>query len=52
MSGEHVGTTSGMNVTRGKSRIWPWEAPENQGFVKLQKFPRGERPRKKMILHI
>jgi hypothetical protein len=35
MSGEHVGTTSGMNVTSGKSGIWPLAAPENQGFVKL-----------------
>jgi hypothetical protein len=48
MSGEHVGTTSGMIVTSGKSRIWPLEAPENQGFGKLQKFPReGKRPRQK-----
>jgi hypothetical protein len=35
MSGEHVGTTSGLIVTSGKSDIWPWEAPENQGFRKL-----------------
>jgi hypothetical protein len=35
MSGEHVGTTPGMIVTSGKSSIWPWEAPENQGFGKL-----------------
>jgi hypothetical protein len=42
MSGEHVGTTSGLNVTSGKSGIWPLAAPENQGFVKLQKFPRGK----------
>jgi hypothetical protein len=42
MSGEHVGTTSGMNVTSGKSSIWPLAAPENQGFGKLRKFPRGK----------
>jgi hypothetical protein len=40
MSGEHVGTTSGLIVTSGKSGIWPLEAPENQGFGKLRKFPR------------
>jgi hypothetical protein len=45
MSGEHVGTTSGLIVTSGKSGIWPLEAPENQGFGKLRKFPRGKRPR-------
>jgi hypothetical protein len=43
MSGEHVGTTSGLIVTSGKSRIWPLAAPENQGFGKLQKLPRGEK---------
>ena len=43
MSGEHVGTTSGLIVTSGKSKIWPLETPENQGFRKLQKFPRGEK---------
>jgi hypothetical protein len=35
MSGEHVGTTSGLIVTSGKSRIWPLAAPENQGFRRL-----------------
>jgi hypothetical protein len=45
MSGEHVETTSWLIVTSGKSVIWPLEAPENQGFGKLQKFPRGKRPR-------
>jgi hypothetical protein len=40
MSGEHVGTTSGLIVTSGKSGIWPLAAPENQGFGKLRKFPR------------
>jgi hypothetical protein len=45
MSGEHVGTTSGMIITSGKSEIWPLEAPENQGFRKLRKSPReGKRP--------
>ena len=39
MSGEHVGTTTGLNVTSEKSGIWPLEAPEYQGFGKLQKFP-------------
>jgi hypothetical protein len=29
MSGEHVGTTSGMIITSGKSVIWPLAAPEN-----------------------
>jgi hypothetical protein len=52
MSGEHVGTTSWLNVTSGKSRIWPLETLENQGFVNMQKFPRGKRPRHKMLLHI
>jgi hypothetical protein len=48
MSGEHVGTTSGMIVTSGKSGIWPLTTPKNQGFRKLQKFPReGKRPRQK-----
>jgi hypothetical protein len=48
MSGEHVGTTSGLIITSGKSEIWPLAAPENQGFRKLRKFPReGKRPRQK-----
>jgi hypothetical protein len=34
MSGEHVGTTSGLIITSGKSMIWPMEAPENKGFRK------------------
>ena len=42
MSGEHVGTTLGLNVTSGKSGIWSLATPENQGFVKLRKFPRGK----------
>ena len=40
MSGEHVGTTSGLIVTSAKSGIWPLVAPENQGLRKLLKFPR------------
>jgi hypothetical protein len=40
MSGEHVGTTSGLIVTSGRSDIWPWAASENQGFRKMRKFPR------------
>jgi hypothetical protein len=45
MSGEHVGTTSGMIITSGKSESWPLEAPKNQGSRKLQKYPReGKRP--------
>jgi hypothetical protein len=48
MSEEHVGNTNGVIVTSGKSRIWPLASPINQGFRKLQKFPReGKRPRKK-----
>jgi len=43
MSGEHVGTTSGMIVRNRKSGIWPFAALENQGFGNLQKFPRGEK---------
>ena len=45
INGEHVGTTSGINVTSGKSRIWPLEAPKNDGFGRMWKFPRGKRPR-------
>jgi hypothetical protein len=41
MSGEHVGTTSVLIITSGKSKIWPLAAPKNQGFRKLGKFPRG-----------
>jgi hypothetical protein len=40
MSGEPIGTTSGMIITSGKSEIWPLAAPENQGFRKLLKFLR------------
>jgi hypothetical protein len=40
MSGEHVGTTSGLIITSGKSVIWPLAAPKNQGFRKMQKLPR------------
>ena len=30
MSGEHVGTTSGLIITSGKSVIWPLAASENR----------------------
>jgi hypothetical protein len=40
--GEHVGTTSGLIITSEKLGIWPWEAPGNHGFGKLQKFPKGK----------
>jgi hypothetical protein len=43
MSGEHVGNTSGMIITSGKSRICPLAAPENKGFGKLRKFQRGKK---------
>ena len=39
MSGEHVGTTSRLIITSGKSEIWPLTTPKNQGFRKLRKFP-------------
>jgi hypothetical protein len=46
MRGEHVGTTSRLIFTSGKSVIWPLEAPKNQGFRKLRKFPKeGKGPR-------
>jgi hypothetical protein len=41
MSGEHIGSNSGLIVTSGKSGIWPLAAPENQGFRKLRKLPMG-----------
>jgi len=48
ISGEHVGTTFGLIITSGKSKIWPLAALGNQGFRKMRKFPRGkERPRQK-----
>jgi hypothetical protein len=46
MSGEHVRTSSRLIVTSGKLVISPLEAHENQGFRKMEKFPReGKRPR-------
>jgi hypothetical protein len=39
MSGEHVGATSGLIITSGKSVIWSLAA-QNQGFRKLGTFPR------------
>ena len=45
MTREQVGTTSRMIFTSGKSEICPLVSPKNQGFRKLQKFPReGKRP--------
>ena len=41
MSGEHVGTTSGMIITSGKSVIWPLASLESQGFRKAAKIPKG-----------
>jgi hypothetical protein len=50
MSGEHVGTTSGLIMRSGKSDIWPLEAPENQGLRELRKSPKeGKRPGQKLI---
>ena len=49
MREEHVGTTSRLNVISGKSRIWPLAAPENQGFGKSVKIPKGKRPRHKFF---
>jgi hypothetical protein len=50
MSGEHVGTTSGMTITSGKSEIWPWEAPENQGFRSCENSQGGKKDLGKSIL--
>jgi hypothetical protein len=50
MSGEHVGTTSGMIITSGKSDIWPLEAPKNQGFRKLRKSPKGGKKTREKIV--
>ena len=53
MSGKHVGTTSRLIVTSGKSMIWPLATPENQGFRKLRKSPKGrEKTRAKLINNI
>jgi hypothetical protein len=43
MSGEHVGTTLGLIVTSGKSRIFPLVAPEKLGIWKARKIPKGEK---------
>jgi hypothetical protein len=51
MSGEHVGTTSGLIITSGKSVIWPLEAPENQGFRKLRKSPKEGKDLGKKLLN-
>jgi hypothetical protein len=52
MNGEHVGTTSRMIITSGKSVIWTLAALGNQGFGKMRKFPRGKRPRHLLLLDI
>jgi hypothetical protein len=50
MSGEQVGTTSGLMITSGKSEIWPLATTENQGLRKAVKIPKvRKRPRKKWI---
>ena len=49
MSGEHVGTTSTLIITSRKLVIWPLAAPKNQGFRKLQKFPREGKDLGKLI---
>ena len=49
MRGEHVGTTSRVIFTSGKAVNWPLAAPENQGFRKLQKFPKEGRDLGKWI---
>jgi hypothetical protein len=52
MSGEHVGTTSGLIVTSGKSKIWPLEAPENQDLESCENSQERKRPRKKKMVGI
>jgi hypothetical protein len=53
MSGEHVGTTSGLIITSGNLVIWPLETPKNQGFRKLRKFPmEGKKTWEKLINRI
>ena len=52
MSGEHVGTTSGLIITSGKSEIWPLAAPGNQGFGKMRKFLYLEKTLAQMLLGI
>jgi hypothetical protein len=50
MSGEHVGTTSGMIITSGESDIWPLPTPKNQGLRKMRKSSKeGKRPGQKLI---
>jgi hypothetical protein len=39
MSGEQVGTASGLMITSGKLGIWPLEAPEKYGLIKMRKNP-------------
>ena len=53
MSGEHVGNTSRLIVTSGKSDIWPLATPKNKGLRNLQKSPKeGKRPGQKLIKHM
>jgi hypothetical protein len=50
MSGEQVGTTSGLMITSGKSEIWPLATPKNQGLRKAAKILKVlKRPGKKWI---
>ena len=50
MSGEKIGTSSGLMITSGKSEIWPLAAPENQGLRKVVKITKGgKRPGQKWI---
>ena len=49
MSGGHIGNTSRMIVTSGKSTIWPLAGPKNQGFRNLQKLPREGKDLGKLI---
>ena len=52
MSGEHVGTTSGLIVTSGKSIIWPLEALEKSGIWKYAKIPKGKKTQAFLVLDI
>jgi hypothetical protein len=42
MSGEHVGTTSGLNVTSGKSRIWPLATLKIRDLESWENSQRGK----------
>ena len=43
MSGEHVGTTSGLIVTSGRLDIWPWETLENHDLERCENSQGGRR---------